>query len=241
MCEEHLKWMRAMNYSEETVDHRRKCIGYFLRWAHERGIETPLEVTRPVLESYQRYLYYYRRPSGMPLTFRTQHARLMPLCQWFRWMARNHYVLHNPAADLEMPRIERRIPRAVLTAEEAEKVLHEPDVSDPLGVRDRAMLEMFYSTGIRRLELARLKLYDIDIERGTLFIREGKGKKDRMIPVGERALAWVRKYLLEVRPKLASTADDTTVFLTHLGEPFHPDVLTRIVREYLQAAKIGKE
>ena len=70
----------------------------------------------------------------------------------------------------------------------------------PVGLRDRAMLETFYSTGIRRTELIHLKLYDVDRERATLTIRQGKGKKDRMIPIGERALAWVEKYLREARP-----------------------------------------
>jgi len=128
----------------------------------------------------------------------------------------------------------------VLTAAEAERVLGLPDVAEPLGVRDRAMLEAFYSTGLRRMELLGLKLYDLDQERGTLFVRQGKGKKDRMIPMGERAFSWVRKYLDDARPSLALSPDDGTVFLTNAGLPFEANRLTQLVRDYVDKAEIGK-
>ena len=74
-------------------------------------------------------------------------------------------------------------------------MLQQPDITDAEGLRDRAILETFYATGMRRMEVAGLKLYDIDAERGTVMVRLGKGKKDRMIPIGERALAWIDKYI----------------------------------------------
>ena len=79
LLEEHLEWLLVKNYSEDTADHARWSIGDFVRWAEQRGIEHPMEVTRPILESYQRYLYYYRQKNGQPLTFRTQHSRLTPI------------------------------------------------------------------------------------------------------------------------------------------------------------------
>ena len=91
----------------------------------------------------------------------------------------------------------------MLTAKEAEQVLAQPDVSDLEGLRDRAMLETFYATGMRRMEVANLKLFDIDQDRGTVMIRQGKGKKDRHIPIGERALAWIAKYASDARPRPA--------------------------------------
>lgn len=95
-------------------------------------------------------------------------------------------------------------------------------------------------SGIRRLELIHLKLYDIDTERGTIMIRQGKGKKDRMLPIGVRALAWIVKYRDDVRPELACGADDATLFLTTLGEAFAPNRMTQMVREYIDAADTGK-
>ena len=136
--------------------------------------------------------------------------------------------------------MEKRLPRTIFSAQEAERVLLVPDIQTPVGLRDRAMLETFYSTGIRRRELMQLKLYDVDRERATLTIRQGKGKKDRMIPIGERALAWVEKYLREARPQLAIEPDDATLFLTQYGEPFHPDALSNLARDLIAQANLGK-
>ena len=79
----------------------------------------------------------------------------------------------------------------MLSVSEVEQVLIQPNIDDPLGLRDRALMETLYSTGMRRLELANLKLYDLDTERGTVTIRQGKGNKDRVIPIGDRAAAWI--------------------------------------------------
>ena len=236
---EHLDALRVRGYSEFTVKNRLVHIGFFIEWAYEHGLREPIEVTRPVLERYQRYLFHYRKKDGCPLSFASQHSRLSPLRMWFRWMTRQNYLLHNPASEIELPRLPKPLPR-VLTASEAELILHQPNVADPLGIRDRAMLEMFYSTGMRRTELLRLRLYDVDREAGIVTIREGKGKKDRVIPVGERAVAWLDKYLDQARPRLVSEPDDGTLFLTAQGEPFGPNRLSGLVRDYVEAAGVGK-
>jgi|SRR5271157_2470980 len=236
---EYLNWMQVKNYSPYTTRNRRIHLQFFLTWCGDRGLAEPSEITRPVLERYQRFLFYYRKKNGQPLSFRTQHACLVPLRVWFRWMARQNYILHNPAADLELPRIGYRLP-TVLTEAEVEQVLQQPDVSDPLGLRDRALLETLYSTGMRRMELINLKLYDVDSERGAVTIRQGKGRKDRTVPIGERAVAWVEKYLREARPRLVVEPDPGTLFLTAEGEPFSLDHMTWTVRDHVAAAKLGK-
>lgn len=103
-------------------------------------------------------------------------------------------LLYNPASEIELPRLGRRLPRHVLTASEVEAVLGVPDVSDHLGLRDRAILKTLYSTGMRRSELVKLHVFDVDVERGTILIREGKRSNDRVVSIGERALAWIEKY-----------------------------------------------
>jgi len=241
LLEEYLVWMQTQNFSDDTVATRRTTIGYFLAWTRERGLDAPAEITRPVLERYQRSLYQYRKKNGEPLTFRTQNTRLRSLKGWFRWMARQNHILHNPASELLLPRLENRLPKYILSVEEAETVLAVPDVATVEGLRDRAMLETFYSTGMRRMEVANLKLYDIDRERGTVMIRLGKGKKDRHIPIGERALAWIGKYIAEARPELLGAADDGTVFLDEAGAAFDRVRLTTLVRGYIRKAKIGKQ
>ncbi len=121
---------------------------------------------------------------------------------YFKWLTRSNVLLWNPASELELPRQEKRLPKHVLTAEEAERVLDQPNVADAIGLRDRAILETLYSTGIRRMEVIHLLVYDLDAERGTLMVRQGKGKKDRMVPIGERAIAWIG----QVRERGASRA-----------------------------------
>lgn len=239
LLEDHLQQLAVKGFSENTLQLRRLYIEMFLRWAAERGLAEPVEVTRPVLESYQRHLFHYRKKDGQPLSFGSQHSRLTALRAWFKWMTRQNYILHNPASELELPQLTKPLPD-VLNAAEAELVLQQPDMADPIGVRDRAMLETFYSTGMRRTELLKLKLYDLDRLSGIVTIREGKGKKDRVIPIGERAVAWVEKYLNEVRPSFVVEPDDGVIFLTAEGEPFSPNHLSALAGAYVEAAQTGK-
>jgi len=240
LMNEYLEWIAVQNYTPATIVTFRVSIDYFLGWCRERGLDDVTEITRPVLERYQRALYHYRKRNGEPLTFRSQNTRLRPLKGWFRWLARQNYLLHNPASELILPRLENRLPKHILNVEEAEAVLRQPDVTVLEGLRDRALLEMLYATGMRRMELAGLRMYDIDRERGTLMIRQGKGRKDRHIPAGERTLAWLGKYVREARPELLAGADDGTVFLNNFGEPFQLWQVTHLVGDYVRKAKIGK-
>jgi integrase/recombinase XerD len=236
----YLDWIATHNFSPDTVASRREYLGYFRAWCGERGLQSPTEITRPILERYQRWLFHYRKTNGQPLGFRTQATRLAALKGFFQWLARHNHLLHNPASELVLPRIEHRLPKFVLKADEAEQVLQQPDTGQAGGLRDRAILETFYSTGMRRMELAHLKVYDPDAERGTVIIRQGKGKKDRIIPIGERALAWIAKYAAEARPRLLTGTDGGTLFLNNRGEPFERRQLTGLVRRYLIASGIGK-
>jgi integrase/recombinase XerD len=128
----------------------------------------------------------------------------------------------------------------VLTEDEAEQILAQPDTSDAIGLRDRAILEVLYSTGIRRMEVMGLSVWDLDGERGTLMVRQGKGKKDRMVPIGVRAITWVEAYQSDARPGLVVPPDSGTLFLTTMGEPLTPNRLTQLVRNYVKAAEVGK-
>lgn len=240
MGREYLEWMAVKNYSPRTIENRHLYLGYFIAWCHERGVDRPQEVTKPILERYARWLYHLRREDGRPLSFRAQHSRLVAVRAFFKWAARQNFLLFNAASELELPKLEQRLPKAVLTASEADQILNQPDVGDVLGLRDRAILEVLYSTGIRRAEIIGLGRYDLDVDRGTVMVRQGKGRKDRMIPIGDRALAWVDRYLLEVRPELVVEPEDGALFLTHEGTTFAPSRMTQLVRGYVMAADVGK-
>jgi integrase/recombinase XerD len=241
MSEEFFTSMKVTNYAESTIRNRYVYLRYFVAWCEKRQITRPAEVTRAVLERYQRYLYHYRKDNGDPLSFRSQGLRLSSLKAFFSYLAKRHMILYNPSSEIELPKQEKRLPRNVMTRKEAETVLNVPDIGEPLGIRDRAMLEVVYCTGMRRMELSGLKLYDIDAERGTIMIRKGKGRKDRMVPLSERALAWIERYVAQVRPELVIDPDDGTLFLTSIGQGFGLTRITQLVRNYVAAARIGKQ
>jgi integrase/recombinase XerD len=234
-----LDWSAARGFTSNTTAARREHLRRFIRWCAERDLDRPQDVTRPILERYRRYLYHYRKESGEPLSFATQQQRLLPLRAFFKWLARENLILSNPASELELPRTHRRLP-SILSRDDIERVLALTNVHGELGVRDRAMLETLYSTGIRRAELAGLKLYDLDLRNGSLFVREGKGKKDRYVPLGQRAIDALRRYLDDVRPALVLEPDDGSVFLHEYGEPFEKNRLSDLVKRYLLAAGIDK-
>jgi integrase/recombinase XerD len=233
-----LEWTVTTGLTEATASIRRHALDNFIVWCDERGLERPQDITRPILQRYQGHLYHYRKANGQPLSFNTQATRLMPIVAFFKWCARENHILHNPASDLVLPKPPRQLPRHLLTVAEIEAVLNQADIETPSGLRNRAMMETLYSTGIRRAELARLEIYDVDAERGTLMVRQGKGRRDRLVPLGARACAWIGRYLHEVRPQLALTLDQRTLFVTDYGEAFENNRLSDMVKRHMQYAGV---
>jgi integrase/recombinase XerD len=209
-------------------------------WCAERGVEAASEITRPVLERYQRHLYFTRKPNGQPLSAGSQARALARIKAWFRWQVRAAHIASNPAADLELPSVPYRQLPQVLSPAEVESILVLPDIETAEGLRDRALLEVLYATGIRRRELTQLVVGDVDPGRGTLFVRQGKGRKDRVVPLGERALAWLVRYLEEVRSAWSVDAENRRLFLTRSGGTMPVDSLTELARRYVRRAGIDK-
>ena len=112
--------------------------------------------------------------------------------------------------------------------------------ADPLGLRDRAMLETLYSTGMRRSELTNLRAVDVHLAGGTIFVRLGKGGKDRVVPIGERACRWIERYIFEVRPELIDVDDDGTLFLAKHGQGMQAKQLSVIVRGAIERANLER-
>ena len=238
---EFIDWTAARQYSAMTVKARRIEVGYFIDWCEERSIVRPDEVTRGILERYRQHIFQNRRKTdGAPLSHQTQGKRLISVRAFFQWMARQHHLLYNPASELELPRQQQRLPRHILSVAEVEQVLNACDTSDPLGLRDRAMLETLYSTGMRRAELTSLRADDVDLNRGTVFVRLGKGGKDRVVPIGERACRWVERYLFQMRPDLVDVDDDGTLFLAKHGEGMQAKQLSVIVRNAIGRANLER-
>jgi integrase/recombinase XerD len=235
-----LDYLRVRNYAPGSLTHREHQMRYFLVWCGDRGLTKPIDITVAVMERYQRSLYHAKKENGRPLSARSQHTRLSTIRRFFRWMAKMRHVEMSPCETLDMPRLERRLPKAILSVAEVEAIMSVPDVTTPMGIRDRAILEVLYSTGVRRAEICALKVHDLDVDRGTIIVRQGKGKKDRMIPIGSRAVMWVEKYVEEVRKLLVREPDDGTLFLTRFNLPFSPERMAELVRQLIDDANIGR-
>jgi len=238
LSDEWLQWLTERHYAEKTITGHRWSLRSFGQWCAERDLRFPEQITKPVLESYQRHLYRCRKADESALSVRTQRKRLSTLQRFFGWLCKTSRLGANPAADLDLPRkVPRSLPKA-LSAEQIETVLSIPDIADPLGIRDRAVLELFYSTGIRRTELVRLDIEDLRCDAGLLLIRKGKGGKDRLVPVGGRALGWIGRYLDTVRPALLLRPGEHALFLTGYGERFSANYLGNWVRSLMNRAGV---
>ena len=237
-----LEQMRMRNCSPRTLIQWTYSLGRLIAWLSDHGIDSVDEVTPHVLSAYRRHLYHYRNPrNGQPIKFATQSMYLMAVRRWFHWLAEEQLIGSNPAAKLELPKEEHRLPGDVLTLQEAEAILNATDVTTPLGIRDRAIMETLYSTAMRCGECLALDVYDISAERGVITIRQGKGRKDRVVPIGERALAWIATYLADVRPALVTHTNETVLFVSSRGLRFGRNHLSYVVRRYIEKAGITKK
>jgi len=155
-------------------------------------------------------------------------------------MVRQRLLEQDPAREMQLPRAEQRLPRHALSQSEVEAVLAQADPRTPFGLRNRAILETLYSTGLRREEALALQLGDLDRERLTVLVRRGKGNKDRFVPIGARAMAWLAKYLAEARPALLGDVATPYLFVTATGRRLTANQLSATVRDYLEKAGVAK-
>lgn len=236
----YLSWLRERDFSQRTLQNAESGLGLFIEWAEMRELLRPVDITRREMEVYQRHLFHLRQRNEKPLSFRTQRVRISLVSTFFRWMVKRELLVGNPAADLDLPKKPRHLIKEVLSEEEAEMILAEPDISTAVGLRDRAILELIYSTGARRMEACGLAVSDIDAQLFTLRIRHGKGNKERYVPVGKRALFWVSLYASRVRPQLARGNDCPHLFLSADGTSLNPDSFGQRVRRYVQDSGVGK-
>ena len=231
----------ALNYATQGVLYKHASIHRFIDWCEERGIDKIEQITRPTLQRYQRYLHHATSRSGKPLTTASQRNRLSAIRSWFRYLMRENLILTNPASEMELPKKEKRLPKHALTIEEAEQVLLQPDTTTWQGIRDRAMMELLYSTGIRRLELINLELHDVNAGAGVIAVRQGKGRKDRFVPIGERALHWLKRYSDDVRWQHQTGLSPENVFLNErTGGAMKAARVGHMVKRYVKASGVDK-
>ncbi|MET0116422.1 MAG: tyrosine-type recombinase/integrase [Sedimenticola sp.] len=227
--------------SPRTIEGKRSSLRAFIQWALSEGLKRPQQIGLEEIEAYQAYLFRYRQPySEKPLEKATIRNRLTAVKVFFRRLHIRGVIKENRLSLMELPRVPRQLPKGYLDVEEIEATLLQPLLQDYKGVRDRAILAVYYATGIRRMELANLNIEDLDLKARVLTVHKGKGEKDRRVPIAQSACVWVQLYLKHVRPKLQQLHSGSELFLDNKGLKFREHQLTRIVSKYVRRAGIKK-
>ena len=156
-----LAWSEVTGATEATVSTRKQALIVFVRWCHERSLTRPQDITLPILERYQAYLFHYRKRNGAPLGYISQRSRLTPLKTFFQWLTRARYLLYNPASELQLPRPPKKLPHHVLSLAEVEAILAQTDITTPAGLRDRAMFDLAIGSKLRGCDVVRIKIGDV--------------------------------------------------------------------------------
>jgi integrase/recombinase XerD len=233
----YLKSLAARGYAPRTVETYRPHLAGFVDWAQQHGLERVTDVDLGVLRAWQQDLAGQTSRYGRPLSVQTQAQKLGTAKSLFAFLVRRGVLLADPARDLELPRLKpRALPYGLPTPAEMARLLEVPDTTTPWGLRDRAVLELLYSTGLRHAELRRLRIWDVDLGDGTVTVVRGKGQKDRVVPLGRVACRWVGRYLTAVRPLWAGASD--TLFLTSGGKPLHVSNLNELVKACARTAGV---
>jgi site-specific recombinase XerD len=201
----YLAELEARRYSHSRRHHAARTLERLLIYMREAHSITDW---RAVHESQLRDFALHaatrhRSPTGQRISAATLRQWLSIIRSFFIWLNHNGHLLHNPAECLAFPRPEQSLPR-VLNESEIARLIETPDTTTAIGLRDRALLETLYATGIRHAEAHRLDLYDVDTAAQRLTIRLGKGQRDRMVPLTETAVHWLTRYLTVARPELAA-------------------------------------
>jgi integrase/recombinase XerD len=234
----YLRHLEVRGYSPRTVESVEGHLRFFLEYlADETEIGRLSDLTPFDLNAYQNWLYFsksrHRKPA--PLSLNTQDARLSAVQGFFRYLIREGQLATDPTTGLERPKRRTPLPKGVLSESQVKYLLDAPDSASPLGVRDRAILEVLYGTGIRNEELRNLRLLDMDIATGQACIM-GKGRKERLVPIGRLALQWLDLYTRGVRPRHHRRHEPEVLFLSKNGRKLTSGNLIDMVRKHAKSA-----
>jgi integrase/recombinase XerD len=229
-----------VRFAPLSVPNYLRYVRLFLYWLEQRGLGLAALRSTDV-HAYQSHLLAARRVDGKPFSGGYHANQLKAIKGFFRFLYRGGYLLSDPAASVEFPRMEHALPRVILTLKEARKIVEAPDGS-LRGMRDRAILETLYATGIRAGELASLTPYDVDTEDKVLRVVRGKGGKDRTVPLTRAAAVAIEAYLRESRPRLAlfKEKDARQLFLGNYGGRLNNNRLSLIIRHWTEQAGVKK-
>lgn len=231
LLDEFITYLRVeRGLSENTILAYSRDLVRFIKYLESRDLN-PVKISRNVIRDYLGHL-------ANDLSKRSQARNLSAVKTFFRFLVSEGRMEENPARLLETPRIQRKLPD-ILSLDEVEQLLAQPNVTIPLGQRDRAMLELLYATGLRVSELVNLRLLDVNMEAGYVKTL-GKGSKERMVPFGEKALQTLKRYLSHGRPSLLKDGHPSQLFLNFRGKPLTRQGFWKIIKNHGRMAGIMK-
>lgn len=227
--------LKALGYAKSTLESYRKNLDLFCRYLQGLELLDMRKVTYALICDYQQAVMV------QPIAMESKALKLRPVKRLFEYLVKSHKLLVNPTEGIvETCRKNRKI-GSVLTVEEIKKLLEQPNLSLRTGIRDRAIMEVLYATAIRLDELLSLEVYDVDLKDKVLYIRKGKGKKQRVVPLGKNARKYLKEYLEKIRPWYAKkNPKERKLFLNQSGLPMTASNLRVNLRKYRDEAGIKK-
>jgi len=218
--------------SQNTLSAYRSDLNQLDRWLQKSSIELQ-NSTRADLESY----LHYRFKSGIKA--RTSARILSSIRRFYQYLLRENITSGDASAQLESPKLARSLPKS-LTEDDVDALLMAPDTKQPLGLRDRAMLELLYASGLRVSELVNIQINQINLNQGVVRVI-GKGNKERLIPMGEEAVGWIEHFVKEARPQILEKRDMTdALFPSRLGSAMSRQAFWQLIKRYARVAEIKK-
>lgn len=229
-----------LNRGAKTVRSHVARLQQFFAFTSGRGISSCLDVDRQTILAYREHLNGHIARRKTTSNAAVQNQFLAVVLGFFRFLAYREALRKNPAVGIRYARRVSPLPRGVPSPSAITQILAQPTMDSPMGLRDRAILEVLYSCGLRKSELTALTLDALDLDDGRVSVWGGKGEKDRVVPIGKVATALLRQYLRIARPWLAvSTKPSDVVFLSMRGRPLPKNALFCLVEKYATAAGMG--
>ena len=239
-ADDYLDELRARRASASLLTQTSRALFRLSSHLREKRVADLRQVEERHLVSFAQRLRESKTPRGTLLSVFSQAAYLQRVKSFFTFLERRGLVLRSPAADLVIPAASP-LPRVEVSESQAARLMEAPPQDTSTGKRDRAILETLYGMGLRRGECARLDASDLDLAAGTLLVRDGKGRKDRMVPVPGRAAAALGLYLREIRPRLVVNPQEPALFLTAWwGKRLSEVSLSFLLRRHAKTADVGK-
>ena len=240
LADEYVISLKVLNRSDITTKELSRKLDKFFEYLDLNGITHIDQITKDIIINWQVENYQHINNKGRPNGIPHQNSMLAAVKQFFKFLREREYIVKDPAKDVQYAKEPQTLPKSILTPSEAKKIVKAPDTKSVFGYRDRTILEILYSSGIRNKELCNLMLEDVDYNDGFLRINQGKGKKDRMVPIGKIACRYLENYIKSVRSELIIDPYNNSLFLTSRGNKMNNDSLWRIVKKYGQKATIKK-